>query len=301
MRSGAAVGEALQKKGYTLRDVIITKTGKWMVHGVEKTPHDALLATDVVFIALHGTYGEDGVVQKICEQFRLPFTGSNSFPSSVAFNKDTTKRLLRDHPVKMPRHVVFKSGTVSIPERVQVVARTFGPDYVVKPTRSGSSVGTLLAHGKEELVEAVTAALADYDECMVEERIIGKEATCGVLNHFRDQELYMLPPVEIVPPASSNFFSHEVKYSGETAEICPGRFSFNEQETIMAAAALVHTALNLTQYSRSDFMLRDGEVYFLEVNTLPGLTNESLFPKAAKAVGLEFPDLVSHLVETATL
>jgi D-alanine-D-alanine ligase len=141
--------------------------------------------------------------------------------------------------------------------------------------------------------------VTDADECMIEERIRGREATCGLLENFREHALYALPVIEIIPPATHDFFSADVKYTGETTELVPGRFSYDEKIAIADASTIVHTALGLTQYSRSDFMIRDGEVYFLEVNTLPGLTPQSLFPKAAEAVGLSFSALVDHLVKTA--
>jgi D-alanine-D-alanine ligase len=136
-------------------------------------------------------------------------------------------------------------------------------------------------------------------EFMIEERIRGREATCALLEDFRDQALYVLPAIEIIPPDTHDFFAADVKYTGATTELVPGRFSFSEKADIAEAASIVHTALGLTQYSRSDFMIRDGEVFFLEVNTLPGLTPNSLFPKAAEAVGLSFNGLIDHLVKTA--
>ncbi len=302
MNTGSQVISALTARDFFVKDVIITKTGKWMVSGQERAPEQALLATDVVFIAMHGEYGENGEVQKICERLHIPFTGSNSFPSKTAFNKDTTKRLLRSHAIHLPRHVKFsRESTASIADRVYAIARAFGPEYVIKPTASGSSFGVLMVKGAAELESKLRDTLEVYEDCMVEERIRGREATCGVLENFRDQPLYALPPIEIVPPEKSDFFAADVKYTGETEEICPGRFSFDERQAIIEGACLAHTVLGLSQYSRSDFMVSDGKVYFLEVNTLPGLTAQSLFPKAAEAIGLSFPDLVTHLVHTATV
>jgi D-alanine-D-alanine ligase len=302
MNTGAQVIAALRNQDYYVKDVIITKTGKWIVSGLERTAEQALLATDVVFIAMHGAFGESGEVQQLCERLHIPFTGSNSFPSKVAFNKDTTKRLLRSHAVHLPRHVKFsRHSVVDIDDRIHAITRSFGPDYVIKPTTSGSSFGVQLVTGGIELAQQLRATLEVYEECMVEERIRGREATCGVLENYRDQKLYALPPIEIIPPSHRDFFSADVKYSGETAEICPGRFSFDERQAIIDAACLAHSVLGLSQYSRSDFMVSEGKVYFLEVNTLPGLTSESLFPKAADAIGLRFADLVAHLVRTAVV
>ena len=121
----------------------------------------------------------------------------------------------------------------------------------------------------------------------------------GILENFRNTRYYVLPEVEIVPPADNKFFSAEVKYNGATNEIVPGRFSRTEKQALANAAALIHQALNLQQYSRSDFIVANDGIYFLEVNTLPGLTSESLFPKSVNAVGSNYNELVKHLVETA--
>jgi D-alanine-D-alanine ligase len=121
----------------------------------------------------------------------------------------------------------------------------------------------------------------------------------GILEHFRGQPFYQLPEIEIVPPPKSSFFSIDVKYSGETDEICPGRFHRDEKDELLEAALLVHQALGLRQYSRSDFIVAPEGVYFLEVNTLPGLTSQSLFPRAMQAVGSNYKELILHLLDTA--
>jgi len=301
MRSGSGVISALRDRGYHVIDIPVTKTGEWLVDGVVRTPDRALSTVDVVFIAMHGEYGEDGTVQRICERLHIPFTGSNAFPSSVAFNKDMTKRALKDAGINLPKHIkVTREHRPQIAEIVDAITATFGELFVVKPLTAGSSIGVSVVPATE-LAATITAALEHYDSCMVEEYIKGVEATCAVIESFREQPLYVLPPIEIVPPATHQFFSADVKYDGRTTEICPGRFSYEEKERIAALATIVHETLDLSHYSRTDCIVRDGEVYFLEVNTLPGLTSESLFPKAAAAVGLMFPQLVSHLVETATV
>ncbi len=300
MQSGAGVIAMLQELNYDVIDVIISKQGEWLLSGKVKNPDRALLAVDVVFIAMHGAYGEDGTVQRICERLHIPFTGSNSFASSLAFNKDVTKRALNDVGINLPKHIKLgQEHRSSLYEMAQVIERSFGPQYVIKPLTSGSSHGVVMVADSAQLVEKLENSLSAYEECMIEERIIGVEATCGVLAHYRNNELYALPPVEIVPPPDKEFFDYEVKYNGQTLEICPGRFSFAEKQKIIDLATLVHKELRLNQYSRTDCIVRDGEVYFLEVNTLPGLTSQSLFPKAAEAVGLSFKQLIDHLVKTA--
>lgn len=300
LATGKGVSEALSKLGYTVMDITVSKTGEWLSNGLVKKPEVALATADVVFIAMHGSYGEDGTIQRICERLHIPFTGSNSFPSSVAFNKDTTKRAIAPHAIKTPKHIKITPGMLEdIDDLARHIKQSFGPEYVLKPTSSGSSHGVIMVNDSD-LLNAALLEMAKADhEFMIEERIRGREATCAVLENFRDQSVYVLPAIEIIPPDSHDFFAADVKYSGATTELVPGRFSFTEKEIIADIATKVHTALGLTQYSRSDFMIRDGEVYFLEVNTLPGLTSQSLFPKAAEAVGLSFSGLIDHLVKTA--
>lgn len=299
MRTGAGVLKALTELGYYVDDIIVTRDGEWIVEGRVKSPEKALLTTDVAFIAMHGAYGEDGTIQRIFERLHIPFTGSNSFASSLAFNKDMTKRALREHIFHLPRHVRVTSDNLLDIEAVSnVIAGSFGPTYVLKPTSSGSSHGVQIVSA-DTLKDALTQAVTQFGECMVEEHIQGTEATCAVLGDFRDNDLYSLPAIEIIPPSDRAFFDETVKYDGSTTELCPGRFSYEEKEKIAKLAETVHRVLGLSQYSRTDCIVKDGEVYFLEVNTLPGLTSESLFPKAAAAVGLSFNELVDHLVRTA--
>lgn len=300
MRSGAAVLSALREIGYTAKDITITKKGEWLESGIARNPDNALEAVDVVFIALHGQYGEDGQVQRLLQRKNIPFTGSRALASAVAFNKDLTKQTLKDHNILMPRHRRFTRD--DLPYINQIIDQSFGEignELFVKPITGGSSLDAKYIPNEEALIKALDELLANYEMVMVEEYIRGREATVGVLQNFRGEELYVLPAVEIVVPNGAALFTNEDKYSGKTEEICPGRFSYHEKSKLAEAAALIHKALDCDHYTRSDFIVRDGEIYFLEINTLPGLTNESLFPKAAAAVGLDFKQLVKHLVETS--
>lgn len=313
MLTGAGVLSALSESPYATKDIIISKKGEWLVKGFVKSPEQALMDIDVVFIALHGAYGEDGTVQRILERLAIPYTGSGSYASAIAMNKLHTKDFLKKHTdaIKMAPHMkITKEGTSNVPKLVHTITEMFGPEYVIKPISGGSSVGTkVVAQG--DLLKEVIASLETDPEILIEQRIKGREATVGILENFRDQRYYQLPEIEIVPPQGASFFSADVKYTGETEEICPGRFSKSEKKELLETALLVHTALGLRQYSRSDFIVAEnlpatsalagqaGGVYFLEVNTLPGLTAESLFPKSIAAVGSSYKELVTHLLETA--
>ncbi len=301
MRTGATVLAALYEKQYQVKDIVITRNGEWLDGGLVRTPESALKAIDVVFVALHGAFGEDGEVQKILQRLRIPFTGSRAFPSAVAFNKTLTKKALAGVGVKTPRYREVQAGTEeNILDLVQNIQNEFGPEYILKPVASGSSFGVTLVPPGGNLADALVESFKIHDRILIEEYIRGKEATVATLENFRNDSLYVFPAVEIVPPSTVQFFSTDSKYNGTTTEICPARFSYSERTKISEIAAAVHRELDLAQYSRSDFILGDDGVYFLEVNTLPGLTPESLYPKAAAAVGLKLEDLVVHLIEHAT-
>ncbi len=300
MQTGIGVITALTDEGFDVKDIIISRKGEWLVHGFVKQPHQALLDVDAVFIALHGAYGEDGTVQRILERLCIPYTGSSSYASAVAMNKSLTKDHLKKHApsVKMAQHIrLTRSGTSNLAQVIHNISELFGPEYVIKPINGGSSIGTLLCT-KADLLRSAERSLQENEEILIEERIFGKEATVGILEGFRDAEHYPLPPIEIVPPAAASFFSYDVKYSGETEEICPGRFSRSEKDELMRTATDVHKALGLRQYSRSDFIVAQDGIYFLEVNTLPGLTPQSLFPRSIEAVGSSYKELVTHLLAT---
>lgn len=301
MQSGKGVLDALRDTPFITKDIVVTKSGGWLVHGFEKNPEQALVDIDVVFIALHGAYGEDGTVQRILERLCIPYTGSNSYASSIAINKALTKEHLKLHEsdVLLPPHIkLTREGTSNVAQTVENIRSSFGTEYVIKPLTGGSSIGTIMANAAL-LYKAVVEAFEHYDEIIVEKRVFGKEATVGILEGFRNQKYYQLPAIEIVPPSSTSFFSANVKYDGSTQEICPGRFSQEEKRQLLEIAQLVHTSLGLRQYSRSDFIVNSEGIHFLEVNTLPGLTSQSLFPKSMEAVGSSYKELILHLLATA--
>lgn len=299
MMTGAEVIASLKRQGIDVVDVVISRKGIWMVHGFERSPKDALVFVDIVFNALHGAYGEDGTLQRELDRFGIPYTGSRAYPSALAINKILTKDVLRSVGIKTPPHLrVSRLGT-DVRRVATTIESLFGPVYMVKPVKGGSSIGVRKAHGTHELVHALTEALKDREEVLVEKYIPGREVTVGVVEGLRGQALYSLPTVEIIPPASRDFFDYEVKYNGETDEICPGRFSRSEKEDLADAALKAHAALGLAHYSRSDFIVSDKGIYFLETNTLPALAKGTLVPRALDAVGHNYDDFVRHLIGMA--
>ncbi len=303
MKTAGAVLSSLQRQNYLFKNITITKKGEWLENGIIKNTEQALCDVDIVFLAMHGEYSEDGEVQKILQRMNIPFTGSRSLPSAIAFNKKLTKQTLLAYDILMPRHYALNSSdsAFDIDSVVSDIQAQFGPEYMIKPVATGSSIGARMVREGESLKKAITEAFLENNLLLVEEYIRGKEASCAVLENFRSENIYSFPTVELVYPPHFQFFTKEAKYSGDSQAICPSRFSYDERSMIEDVSAKVHDALGLSQYSRSDFIVRDGKAYFLEVNSLPGLTPQSIFPKAAESVGVTFDQLIDHLIKTATV
>jgi len=299
LKTGTALLRALADSPYELHDIFIDRAGEWHRDGVPIAPERLPHIADVVLIALHGEYGEDGTLQRILERVRMPYTGSGIFPSSRAMHKAHTKDTLREAGIRVPRHTLI-SIEDTLPLHLLEIFRNEVPPYVVKPVTGGSSLGVSVAYTYEELGRAVAKAFEHGSQVLVEQFIPGTEATCGVVEGFRGEQLYALLPVEIVPHTGRDFFDFDAKYSGASDEICPGRFARGQSAALQHTARRVHEALGLRHYSRTDMRVTPkGEVYVLETNTLPGLTEESLVPKSLVAVGSSLPEFAEHLVGLA--
>lgn len=297
LKTGHAILENLPEERFTVRDIFIDRKGVWHYRGKPVVPHEALRSVDVVVIGLHGEYGEDGEVQKVLELHGIPFTGSGSFASYIAMHKVLAKEKAKEHGVKTPRYRFIEPGS-DVEAQIVDIVRSFPQPVVVKPVKWGSSVGVSIVGGYADVHKAVIDILEDAQGVLVEELIRGVEATAGVVEGLRGEALYALPPIEIVPP-EKDFFSYEAKYSGGTREVCPGRFKKETSQELMDIARTMHNALGLRHYSRSDFIVSKNGIYYLETNTLPGMTKESLLPKSLAAVGVKFSDFLEHLVELA--
>lgn len=298
LKTGGNVLKNLPEK-YAPIDIFIDKAGVWHIQGIPQNPHEAIRKVDAVFNALHGEYGEDGKVQKILDTFSIPYTGSKTLASSLGMNKALAKNIFKSHGIKTPYHTV-ESKENNLDETALRLFNTFPMPAVVKPVSSGSSVGVSIAYTFQGLKDALLKAFEYSDKALVEEYIKGREATCGVVDRFRGKDFYSLLPIEIIKPEKSDFFDYEAKYCGDSQEICPGNFSQSEKNSIQKLAVAAHKVLGLRHYSRSDFIIspRRG-IYILEVNTLPGLTEESLMPKSLKSVGFSLPDFLDHLIGLA--
>lgn len=294
LKTGASILKALSDERYDISDVAITKDNRWFLKGFEKKPADILKKSDLVFNALHGEYGEDGKLQRLLDTFGVNYTGSKNISSALAMNKILAKKEFQKVGIKTPIHLEIDRNNFNLAE----IFKTFPIPAVVKPVSLGSSVGVSIVRSGLELDEALQNVFKYSDRAIIEEYIFGKEATCGVVDGFRGEEVYTLFPVEIIP--ESGFFDYDSKYGGGTQEICPGNFSEFEKRELQALAKKAHQALGLRHYSRSDFIVHPKRgIYILETNSLPGLTEESLFPKSLAAIGSNLEEFVEHLVNIA--
>jgi len=306
LKSGAAVIGALADS-HRVADILIDRSGQWHRNGVSMTEAAALKSADVAVIALHGEYGEDGTVQRELDKLGVPYVGSDSYASALAMNKPRARFAVAALPMlKFPEHFVVREddGEDYVAIAADIFAR-FGPPYIVKPASGGSSVGLTVAKSIADLPSAIeyVSEMAGKP-VLVEQLIQGKETTCGVVEQYRDEDYYALPPIEIIPPKEgSGIFDYSAKYSADEAlsaqEICPANFTKKEKIQIEEASKAVHRALELSHYSRSDFILTKNGLYFLEVNTLPGLTEQSLLPKSLAAVGTSLKEFLEHAIELA--
>jgi D-alanine-D-alanine ligase len=330
LETGRVIANALDKSKYNVKPVIITKRGKWLVpggyigqlEGPEKrfeiadirkpgiVPINAGTALDkameekidVVFVAMHGPLGEDGTVQGLLELAEIPYTGSNVLASSLAMSKVMSRRLFEHGGLNVPQSLVFtvwewdKDASAVISK----VKAEIGLPCVLKPVELGSSVGVSIARTEEGFMNGFGKVLRYSNEVLVEEFLDGQEVTCAVLGAVGGQEPKPLVPTQIIP-VTSEFFDYEAKYTpGATEEITPPRDISEEMfREIQETAVRAHKILGCGGMSRTDMIISDGTLYVLELNTIPGMTEISLYPQAAKAAGIEFPDLLSRLVELA--
>lgn len=277
--SGAQVFKALDKEKYILKHIDISKKT------LPKLP-ELLSGTDVCFIALHGPFGEDGHIQAVLNNLNIPYTGSGLMASALCMDKYRSMSIAESAGLTIPKSVLLtRMHLDSFSETEKIIKKHFGYPVFVKPNNSGSSMGAGVAKTKDELEARLCDAFTHDAVVVVQEVITGRELTCAVMGNFGD-DILALPPVEI--KIKKGFFDRQVKYSPETVELCPAPLTKSQTQKIRELAVLAHDALRCDGVTRSDFILKGNTFYYLETNTIPGLTENSLAPKEAKAVGMTF-------------
>lgn len=298
LKNGKNILENLPEK-YIPLDVFVDRDKSWYLDGVPIAPEKLFRMVDVVFNAMHGEYGEDGKVQQLFDHFGVKYTGSKALASALGMNKVLAKEIFIKAGLKTPIYKVIKRGE-DLSGIDAEIFKKFPMPCIVKPGGSGSSIGVSVVKTLKDIMPAIEKALKYSEVIIVEEFIKGREATCGVVDKFRGEVFYPLLPVEITTPKEFEFFGYEAKYSGKSGEVCPGNFTKKETETIQQMAVDAHRVLGLRHYSRADFIVSPKRgIYLLEVNTLPGLTKESLLPKSLQAVGCSLSYFLDHVITLA--
>jgi D-alanine-D-alanine ligase len=280
--SGKEIVRNLDKKKYTVDSFILPKNFKTLNKDFNKY--------DLIFNALHGQFGEDGTIQAILETAGVKYTGSDMLASALGMNKAVFHQLLKANNIPYPKGIVVQRD-ISYKE----VRKNIGNlPYFVKPVSGGSSVGAMIVKTEKTFPKALIQALKFEKQVLVEKYIKGKEFTVSVLGN---DSPYSLPVVEIVPKAE-NFFGYKSKYTkGGTDEIVPARIIKTLEEKLQKLAVDCHKLIGCRGYSRTDFIVDEkGKPYILEINTLPGLTAYSLLPKAAKAEGISYSQLLDKII-----
>jgi len=283
LKTGDAILSAFSDSYHPV-DILITKDGVWHIDGIPVTQEDVSRRVDVVFNCLHGAYGEDGRLQRALDTFGLPYTGSTALSSALTLNKLMAKEVLKDAGIKMPKIRTARKGDDLAAISRNVFEKFMFP-VIAKPVSSGSSAGVTLINGFNELESGLRELTQEYDLVVIEEYIKGKEASCGVVQDFRDEDIYILPVVEVDKQRCSN--------------MCPSSFTKDEKRELGELAQKVHKTLGLRHYSRSDFIVTKNGIYFLEINALPALGKGSPFTEALESIGSSVKEFVDHAIRLA--
>ena len=248
---------------------------------------------DLVFNLLHGKFGEDGRIQGLLDVFGIPFVGSGVLASAMTMNKRVTKNVYRSVGLRVPKDIILKKGETITVDKIKDI---LGTPVVIKPVSEGSSIGISIMENESDILAGIEKAFEFDLEVLLEEYVSGKEITCAVLGR---KHLVTLPLVEIVPKDTHRFFDFDAKYTaGETNEICPAQIESHLQNMAFEIAENAHRALHCRDWSRTDMIIKNDEIYLLETNTIPGMTETSLVPLAAKGNGWSLSNLLDRMINT---
>lgn len=303
LKTGSVVYEHLDKNLYNVYKVHIFKD-KWVCvtenereFPIDKNDFSVQIDTqkisfDGVFNAIHGSPGEDGYMQGYFALLGMPHTSCGMYQAALTFNKRDLLSTLKPYGIKCATSYYLNAGdTVN----AKAIIDKVGLPCFVKANKAGSSFGVSKVHSIEELPKAIAVALHEDDEVIIESFLEGIEVSVGVINY--KGETTVLPITEIV--SENDFFDYEAKYLGKSQEITPARISVDMEEKVRTVAKHIYEILKLDGFSRSEFIFKDGEPYLLEVNTVPGMTEESILPKQAKVAGISLTELFGNAIELA--
>jgi D-alanine-D-alanine ligase len=303
LKSGNVVYEVLDRTKYKGYRVHIFKD-KWVYvddnndeYPIDKndfsvTINNSKINFDCVFNAIHGSPGEDGFMQAYFKLINLPQTSCNMYQAALTFNKRDCLSTLKPYNILTAESYFLNLGDTI--NEAEIIAKVGLPCFV-KANKAGSSFGVTKVHKKDDLKNAIAVAFKEDDEIIIESFLDGTEVSVGVITYKGKTKV--LPITEIV--SDNDFFDYEAKYLGKSQEITPARLTKAQEEKVNLVAKKVYEVLKMTGFSRSEFIFKDGEPHLLEMNTVPGLTKESILPQQATAAGISMTDLFSNAIEEA--
>ena len=302
IRSGQLILNNLDRSKYTPFEVHILPEGWHAIIDGAKYPMDKgdfsferdgkKTTFDVVVNTIHGTPGEDGHMQAYWELIEIPYTGCGYYQSALTFNKRDTLSVLSKFNIPRAKSIYLSKGQ---PISREEIKNTLGLPFMVKPNQSGSSLGVSKVNDLADFDKALEFAFAEDTDILIESYLKGMEVSVGVLN--LNGKTTVLGITEIVP--HNDFFDYEAKYEGKSDEITPARLDAETERKVREVAAKVYDVLGMTGFSRTDFIIMDGEPHFIEMNTNPGLSPQSIFPQQAQHAGIPFSDLLDSEIQLA--
>ncbi len=326
LETGTTIMHGLDESKYKVTPVIIDQSGNWLLckdpeKGLPKTidsdylnsPDNDLeemdmtsalsklknVSIDVMFIALHGKFGEDGTIQGLFEFSDIKYTGSGVMASAIGMNKVKSMELYLHHHLLVPEYFAFtpfeyQSDPSAIAKKVE---STFGYPCVLKPVDGGSSAATFLLKSEEGLDEGIRSGFDISGELIIQRYIAGDEVTCAILDS--DEKPIALPPTQIIP-ITGEFFDYQAKYEkGASEEVTPPNLDEKIIEKIQEISLIAHKILGCSGLSRTDMIVNGTDIFVLETNTVPGMTGTSLYPQAAEKIGLSFSQLLDKIIINA--
>jgi D-alanine-D-alanine ligase len=303
IKSGNVVYNYLNKEKYTPFRVLILKE-KWVVldaaeneYLIDKNDFSFVLdgkhvVFDCVFNAIHGAPGENGQILAYLDLINLKHTSAPFYQMALTFNKRDTLSVLKTFGIKAATSMYLNKGDVI---QIDQIIEKVGLPCFIKPNNAGSSYGISKAHAHKDILPAIAIALKEDSEILIESFLDGTEVSVGIIQYKGKTKV--LPITEIV--SENDFFDYQAKYEGKSQEVTPARISNAQQKKLEETAKKIYKILNISGFSRAEFIFVDEEPYFLEINTVPGFTEESILPQQAKAAGISLEALFENAIETA--
>jgi len=302
LRSGQLILNHLDKNKYQAFEIHILKEGWHCIIGTDKYPvnkadftvtrDNQAIQFDVIVNTIHGTPGEDGHLQAYWELLELPYTGCGFYQSSLTFNKRDTLSVLSKFNIPKAKSIYLSKGDTIDGKAIQ---DELGLPFFVKPNQSGSSLGVSMVSTLDDFQKALDFAFAEDNDILIESYLNGTEVSVGVVNY--KGKTMVLGITEIL--SQNAFFDYEAKYLGKSEEITPARLSAELEELVKETARKVYQSLGMTGFSRADFIIMNGIPHFIEINTNPGLSPQSIFPQQAAYANIQFSDLLDNEISLA--